>query len=66
MLRPFDANETGGWVGEINPRTRKPKSETLDSSGLMVCTVDPDPNGPMAGACNKTTCLCQVSESVSE
>ena len=64
LLRPFDANETGGWLGEIDPRTHKTiqgghGGTTQDSSGMMVCTIDPDPESPMAGQCNASTCLCQ-------
>ena len=59
LLRPFDANETGGWVGETDPRTHRPTKGTQDSSGLMLCTVDTNPDSPMAGMCNKSTCECQ-------
>jgi len=59
LLRPFDANETGCWLGETNPRTQEKTQGTQDSSGLMVCTVDADPESPMAGVCNKSTCECQ-------
>jgi hypothetical protein len=55
QLRPFDANETGGWVSTGQPGS----ADTLDASGVMVCTVDPDPESPMAGQCNASTCECQ-------
>jgi hypothetical protein len=59
MLRPFDANETGGWGGpheQGNPLFRS-LQVTTDSSGVMVCTTDPHCERPPCG--NETTCQCQ-------
>jgi hypothetical protein len=59
MLRPFDANETGGWGGpheQGNPLFSALRVST-DSSGVMVCTADPDCASPPCG--NATTCECQ-------
>lgn len=56
MLRPFDANATGGWGHPGDPYARP----ITDANGAMVCTVDPDcrPQGnQMCG--NATTCQCQ-------
>jgi len=61
LLRPFDANQTGGWVSETGVRW-PPEGTTgmLDSNGAMVCTVDPtckpEPGQPCG---NVTTCMCQ-------
>ena len=62
LLRPFDTNETGGWIWSrprIQTKQAAYKVETNDSNGVIVCTVDPDPESPMAGQCNASTCLCQ-------
>lgn len=50
-LGNFDANETGGWVGQDG-------KSAYDSSGTMVCVTDADPESPLA-ACNASTCECQ-------
>ena len=59
MLRPFDANETGGWGGphEEDNSLYSALRMTTDSSGVMVCTVDPQCERPPCG--NETTCQCQ-------
>lgn len=59
MLRPFDANETGGWGGphEQDNTLFSSLPATTDSSGVMVCTADPHCERPPCG--NETTCQCQ-------
>jgi hypothetical protein len=46
-------HQSSGWVGQPG------EAATLDANGVMVCTVDPDPESPMAGKCNASTCECQ-------
>jgi hypothetical protein len=53
MLRPFDANETGGWLDSRGNGLK-------DSNGAMVCTVDPTcKEAPNHECGNTTTCQCQ-------
>eukprot|EP00039_Didymoeca_costata_P002481 m.60480 g.60480 ORF g.60480 m.60480 type:complete len:832 (+) comp11324_c0_seq1:88-2583(+) len=63
QLRPFDANETGGWSAnpyndsdsKYYPAGKAPDYEpTYDSLGLMVCT---DTGSDLTG--NASTCECQ-------
>jgi hypothetical protein len=62
LLRPFDANETGGWQDNpfndsattYHPYKVKTYHPTTDSLGLMVCTAE-QPGVPG----NASTCACQ-------
>jgi hypothetical protein len=62
LLRPFDANETGGWYNNpyndsadsYHPYHRAPALlPTEDSLGTMVCIADASVGG------NASTCACQ-------
>ena len=58
-LRPFDANETGGWGDPSNPQAADRPG--TDSNGAMVCTVDPGCTPTPGSPCgNVTTCQCQT------
>ena len=64
LLRPFDANETGGWGNQPGTKGYQPlDAPAVDANGAMVCTVDPTcqqgpgANGPPCG--NATSCMCQ-------
>ena len=61
MLRPFDANETGGWgLPGPEPASAGPLTKVSDSNGAMVCTVDPTCTPSSNHICgNITTCHCQ-------
>ena len=63
MLRPFDANETGGWGLQPGTNHYQPLDKVSQAGlGAMVCTVDPTCNASNPGAypCgNATTCMCQ-------
>lgn len=64
MLRPFDANETGGWGDQPGTKGYQPlDAPAVDANGAMVCTVDPTcQQGPGANGApcgNATSCMCQ-------
>jgi hypothetical protein len=64
-LRPFDANETGGWGDPSQLPAQGGDRPVVESNGAMVCTVDPGCAPTASRPCgNTTTCECQTWEFV--